>query len=633
MIETRFNEFDLSAIPEDITLVVQEDTAPIVLSAGATLKGTEKMIALSGSNFTNMYGKPSYKKFGQTSIQNQRLIDAGARILFKRLVADDASLANAVLVAKLYQTSSARLNIEGKPLYITAEGVETTEATTNEVANTPIMDHTAHIMYQIESAVNTKDIAGIKTATAASLNEIGKLETIDEQEVTVFSYPLFIIADNGRGGDSTKRFRLYPEYALSKTMKFMFHTLYIMEDGKTTDVVRFSALPDRIYNNECVDLNSASKANLTQVETLSLDENVIKFIEKLSELSGVEEDVLKNEDFLLGCYRKGSSNPLPSIELNVIDGIDPTIETGVGLANGDNGEFGANPIESAAYKTALHKFYSGELDIDIYNLDKYQVSFAFDSDLPDQVKNDIIELAEFRGDFMFYRDYGKGITSLDDVIDKHETMAESKYVSDFCQTYDVIDPFSLKQTNVTITYSLAPMIINHIARGVEHPFAGQANSAVINEAIAGTVNFEPRKLPAINEKDTMEDLKVNFASYFKDNFVIESLYTAKPGDMTQLSFSNNRQAVQEVIRMLRVKFPAIRYQFITKEEDMKAYQAQINEELNLYRSKFVELRFEYISDKLKLARKIFRGALYFSFNEFAQAEEIDAYMLPTDLLS
>ena len=92
-------------------------------------------------------------------------------------------------------------------------------------------------------------------------------------------------------------------------------------------------------------------------------------------------------------------------------------------------------------------------------------------------------------------------------------------------------------------------------------------------------------------------------------------------------------AVQRVIKALRVHFPSIRYQFITSSEDLQAYTTNINEFLSSYTNMFAELRFEYIQDSVAAANKIYRAALYFRFNDFAQGEQIDAYMLPTEVIT
>jgi hypothetical protein len=87
--------------------------------------------------------------------------------------------------------------------------------------------------------------------------------------------------------------------------------------------------------------------------------------------------------------------------------------------------------------------------------------------------------------------------------------------------------------------------------------------------------------------------------------------------------------LQRVLKVLRATFPSIRYQFISSEDDLKKYTSRINEAISPYASDFVELSFEYIQDEVMLSNKIFRAAIRFRFKEFAQAELIDVYVLPT----
>lgn len=623
MLGTKFNYYDLSAIPE-ITSVPQEDTSPVVLSAAATAKGTESIFEGRYDDFIAMFGQADFKKYGQISIQNQRMLANGAKIVFQRLVAEDATLANLGIVAKLYQTQAQKVDAEGQALYYTDEMEETTEDTGN-----PVTVYTAHVRYEAVTIPDIKTAEAAEAEFAKQLDETGAKETIDGAEVTVFTYPQFIVVDNGRG-NSTKRFYITRENTLSKNLKFMFYVLNIVEDGKVSDNQRFSIVPSTVYNGACVDLDSAGRA-LVQAKAYQLEDAFDKFVTKLAELSGVEADVLTQNDLLFGTTRKGVA--LEGIQIDTIDGIDLTLETGVGLMSGTTGSLTDAPEQEAneLYYDLMYNFYAGKLTHEVYNLDMYQLDLCFDANFPIDVKNAIAELADYRKDFTFFRDMGLEIYGLNDVVAMTEKFTKSTWVSDFCQAYNVLDPYSYKQITVTIMYSLASIIVKHIETRRHQPFAGKRFNAVIPDVLdKNTVRFAPKVIPGLDEKAEMEDLRVNFASYFKDDFVIESLYTSQE-DYTQLSFSNNVMAVQQVVKALRVKFPAIRYQFITSPEDLEVYEASVNEELSKYRANFAELRYEYIEDKTYVANKIYRAALYFRFNDFVQAELIDAYMLPTEI--
>ena len=106
MIGTEFRITDLSQISEINNVEVQDDVAPLTISCAPT----ESICSLFNIYYNffpiiictinifkiqELFGAPNYKRYGQISIQNQAVIDAKGKILFKRLVADDATLASA----------------------------------------------------------------------------------------------------------------------------------------------------------------------------------------------------------------------------------------------------------------------------------------------------------------------------------------------------------------------------------------------------------------------------------------------------------------------------------------------------------------------------------------------------------
>ena len=230
---------------------------------------------------------------------------------------------------------------------------------------------------------------------------------------------------------------------------------------------------------------------------------------------------------------------------------------------------------------------------------------------------------------MYFRDYGLDIYNFEQVYNMHENLTPSMYISDFCQAYDVISPYTTKINTVTMTYSLSAIMIAHMVNNRHCPFAGMRYNAVIQDILPDTLRYTPRVIPGKDEKNELEEIKVNFASYFGERFVIESVWTSQT-KYTQLSFSNNVIALQQVLKAVRTKFPAIRYAFVTKKEDLAIYEKEVNDVLSLYAANFAELSYEYIDDAIYRANKIFRAKIKFRFNDFVQAELIDVYAMPTE---
>ncbi len=652
MIGTQFNYYDQSTISETTTIDVQENIAPLTISCGPTEKGPEEPGVYYGDDWQKLFGAPNFKRYGQQSIQNQRIIDSKAKIFFKRLVADDATLAAAVLIANVKDSDDVQLtNAEGKPLYIktTTVGEEPNQTVKEELVtedkdpetSTPYPKatvKTCEISYEVQSLAEKATEKGVTIKTIDDAYDLVKEfysvpESPAGNDGSVYSYPLFVITDNGRG-ISNKRFMIESENALSKNLDFMFYTLSIIEDGAITETVRFSIIPEKLYNNECVDIDSAAETYLKQAKIKSCPTYINEFIDRVQELAQGATDY-EQEDILFGTKRKGTK--IEGLTVNTEEGDDLSNILGMTIGIGDNGSFGDAPASNETAKKAINemtrKFFAGETTLDVYNLDVYQIDACFDANFDIPTKQAIRALAEYRKDFFYFRDLGTDLATVDDIeaYKEDNDLEGSTWVADYCQAYDIIDPYTLKKEKVTIMYDLAAFVIDHIYSGRHLPLAGIRNNAII-ESIdnRNSLNFAPKVLPTKNEKDEMEDIRVNFASYYQDNFVLETLYTSQDA-YTQMSFINNVLAVQQVIKALRVHFPAERYQVITSSEDLKTIQASVNEFLDPYKSNFAELEYTYIEDKKYLQNKIYRAALNFRFNEFNQAELIDAYMLPSNI--
>ena len=100
--------------------------------------------------------------------------------------------------------------------------------------------------------------------------------------------------------------------------------------------------------------------------------------------------------------------------------------------------------------------------------------------------------------------------------------------------------------------------------------------------------------------------------------VVESLYTSQTR-YTQLSFANNVIAVQEVIKRIRTRCPAIRYSFIDGD-DLAEYKARVEEIIAPYRPNFRTLALEYMQDAYYTENKIFYATLVVQFRDFVQTE-------------
>lgn len=623
---TTFNWFDESGIQK---IVEELPVAPLFLMAASSDKGPEDMRIIRGGDFYKLYGSNiSFTKHGQPLLQAANIIDHGGKILFKRIVADDAVLANLIICAEISETEVQKVNNEGQPLYqdyIT--GAETTESTyTNgeETGNNePIIVSSTSIKY------TTSKVPGVKT-----FDEVVKQATnmLDEDAGI---YPLFVAADCGRG-KSVKRFNITPNYITSKNLGFQlysFNVLPVEGVGMDDEYVYFTAPDDVIYLDESRSLTMSSKS-LTQMQAATITESAEAYMTKLSEITGVDRDELITNDILFGCDKKGE--PLSYISIDDT-GVQLDSEYGLLLQNGtDNpedadGAFSGtgSVMDKPEYSAELVKFFNGTSDDTIYDVDRYKIDAVIDANYPLEVKASIEALAEFRQDFFYFRDIGIGNDSMAAIALASEDIPDSKFVGAYCQTYDIKDPFSKKQITVTLLYDLAAMLISHYNNNRSNPVAGILHGFQFNNMIPNTLNFAPKVIPNgasnINQKAMLDDLQINYATFVNDTLVLETQYTSQTKS-TQLSYINNILAIQEIIHVVRDKCPRYRYSFITSN-DLDKYKKNVNDILLQYKSNFNTLEFVYTQDPVMVQNKVFNASIKFTFKDYVQAEIFNLYAL------
>lgn len=309
----------------------------------------------------------------------------------------------------------------------------------------------------------------------------------------------------------------------------------------------------------------------------------------------------------------------------------------------------------ALYQEHYRRFFNGEYDKDIFNLDIYFPNAIFDANYSDQTKLAIQRLVAYRGDLMCYMDMGIGkVNSYSDCLDRIPStlngleLTDSDtndyyYVRDMhiavtCIAYKIRNPYDNKVIEVTATYGLSNLYISHYRNDVSKVFAGISNGITINNIIEGTISYIPKIYPTsemtslnniggvypsddetiINEKQLMCDLRVNYGCYYDDRFSIETEYTMNPTE-SEFSYWNNVALVCIMMQSIRKACPSARYQFITAE-DLTVYQTAIETAMKPWRNKFADITFKYVKDDTAVENKIFYAAIEVVFRPFAQAE-------------
>ena len=621
---TTFNWIDMSQIPDlpSITEVSDTSKCPLFLACISADRGPEDLRIVYGSEFYTLYGTDiQFRKQGQPLLNAATAINNGAKLMVQRIVADDSTLANSVVVANVKVVSTQKTNVDGNNLYLNDDGEETTEVTT-----TPAITETAEVSYE------TYSIADVTNTKIKSLDEaVASIAAVDGEEDdygdVIYRYPLFAVAETGRG-PSVKRFRIMPDYVNSKNQSYMFYDFMLYYDTDNNyESTRFCADPDVIFSDVSMNLTAAVSRDLKQASAKLYDEYVTEYVEKLSEVTGIDASELRYMDILFGKTRKGKDiegivvNPVSdevSIDLNALEGIT--------LEEGSYGSFGEAPYGTEEYYAKVLSFFDGTLNDEIYNLDNYRIDLCMDANYPANIKRAIEELADYRKDFLFFGDLNN-LTTMEEIQEEYAKVKKSKFNTYLHTAYDIIDPFSKKQVSVTYTYDMTISMCKHFlsTNPITTPLAGSRNGFVFNSAIEGTINFYPKTTPRLKQKEQFDEMKLNYATYLDGALTVESLYTTQE-DYTQLSFSNNVLGIQQVAKAVRRRCPALRFSFNDGDE-LEAYRKEVEKVLEDYKSNFAELNFVYVQDAVMKANKIFKASLEFRFRDFTQSEIFDLYAL------
>lgn len=693
---TIFNWHDNSGFNVE-TAVVDTTNRPLFMVVNSFDKGPEKLMEIDATMFNSLFGTMSYEKHGQAAIQAQGIINAGGRLLVKRVCANDSGLANSVLCATI---------ADGK------------------------------LSWEIKS-IDT--IGSGQTAHAPKKYSEVKAEALKEY-VPNTTYPLFIITDIGRGV-SSKAVRIIPDYDTARGLEKMIYRFNIYEGTTLIENANISLDPSYTFNGEYYGLD---KNRMVQVSGEVIPEIFDQYVADIAHLIYVKDESETQDEYearvlaniptvagydLINAYTykaepiyeldingnivvdESGEDPVPVIALEIkrdsetgeIDSADLNPSYGnkfnyvgnygsygespaklgneynvVDFSTGDLKDFvaqetapqGYNQTDYTAYRNLtfdiaavyLGKDTDGSNIDEIWDTDSHKVFAVCDANYHKLVKDCMANFVIFRKDCILLRDSNIGAYSVGDAIKIYNeyilntdgirrfSVADSPYgkfvettkvdtgnmiisnlrsnfVADYGTNYEIVDPVSKKNIEVTMLLDLAIRLTTmYIEQGPFAPLAGTYNGFQLNNAIEGTVNFVPIITPTSNQKQAIDDTRLNYAIFEDDGrCVVQSNYTSQDKN-TQLSFINNVLSIQEVARVVRTVCPRNRFRLITGS-DMSEYAAAVSRVLQGYNTYFDVLEFTYTQDPLRSIQKIFYASINFSFNNWAQTEIFDLYAL------
>lgn len=633
---------------------------PIFMTVVTADKGPEEWKhRVFGKDFYDYYGEtPSFSVHGQALIQAANIIDAGGYLTIRRVMPPEAQLATMGVYAELSYTS-VPLTQNGMQVWENVDTGAQTLAMSNPSPGTMNASGSGLLWTVVQTNEVTVDFKQINyqipiTTGADSPNDpaayANLLYTDYHHTGGVMSnnqtYALFMITDNGRGV-SNKRFRISRDTTASKPVQYVRYFLEVMEGDKTLETIAFTMDPDIIEKDRNMSLKNVIYQQSKQLRCVFFDQEYEAMCENIATLLNwsssttsttpisLTPDELRRADPLFGTdfYGNAISNLVINNDLNNVFGIQ--------LEGGFNGwkktDSAGNlvdtnyPLESIQYISKVQGAFNGTPDQatefivpadDIFDFDNNRVDAVFDTNYPNAIKRSIEDLANFREDFVYFRDMGIGLKNTESIKTADQLNYKSRYCATYVNSYDIYDPYTRKQISITVTYDLARLFVKHFINGRARPFCGIKYGVVIpqEDFVSGTLNFAPKRTPNEDQRQIFDDLRINYLSFYDGTILaMNSEYTSQT-EYTQLSWINNVLAVQQVIKAIRVLCPKIRYSFLDGE-DLQRYKKDVNELIiDKYSGLFKSFTIEYVENSQYDSNKIIYAVLRVQFRNFIQTE-------------
>jgi len=600
---------DQSQIQEIETSTLASGNITVIAQPYTSDKGTEDWEVMTEfDGFTDLKGAISFNRHGQAQLTVAEILRNGGIVLGKRMVSDDATLANVTIRARVVTVGT-----------------------------------TSYLYLYSMSNGSAKDFGEAKDYGYAGFdfeNPVLEDGTVD--------VPLFTVTPMGRGV-SNIWFRVVPGYNTNRMRtSYINYTFEVYDTDTLLESIVFTMNPNVIVNGTSQAMNPKVKYNSKQVQVNMYDDGVSALVSALAATVTLEDealtaDELLNYDFINGYNLKGSvrlGGLMTALDSNAAgtdewsankpsDITDAVVDlqnvAGISLPNGTYGAMGTRPVNNAEeYEKMLLATFgantaSRNYSPRIYDLDKYKIDAIFDANWPVSVKRQVVNVADFRGDLMFFTDLGMEYSDIDSICDASYNIPKSRNVAIYHNFCNVYDPYSKREITVTLPYLLAIKMVAHLNRGVARPFAGIANEITFDDIIIdGTLNCEPFIVPGRDEKQMLVDCNINYISYYNEVPVMDTMYTNND-EHSQLSYVSNVMNVQQIIKRLRSECPAMRYTF-TDGEDLDKYIEDINTILEEYKSQFNSITCQYMYDESYELQKIFYATLVVKFREFFDEE-------------
>lgn len=520
------------------TLPVIEDS-PSVICVFTSGKGRDGVLLNKKSikEFTDEFGYPNYRVDGQPIYNAIGVLSSGvAQVTAMRVMPEDAAYSNVVVVAKVKK---------------------------DEVDGKLIIKHEAVCHTTITSPVS------LETSTDA-------LETTEADAEGFVSIPLFAFRSLGRGTyGNTFSVRLSPVPQSDKENGFKTYRFEIFETGN--GLTKLELFEGSLYVDAVTSTGTAYASDIFN-DSIDGSQKVAMYISPtaLDRIHEMYTEVCPDTtitDYMLDVINGTDLTGKQIPNLEIVTENSPFLSTeGLRLSYGSDGSFAASNLyrdatsREEAIAAMYVKAFKGELDRSIASKRRTPTLFWLDANYPEEVKAELINLVNKRGDSRLYLDSGILTTTTEAVAygKTIQNLGGRNFSRDF-QHYVTRDPFTKRNMAVTMTYFLASELTRHICTVGSHiPFTGENYAKLtghVNNSLAPVVDVDD-----LETKEQLYELRMNYFEAIAENVFVRATQSTTQDIWSDLSEENNVLMLLEMQNALEDLVYSLTYNFATAED-------------------------------------------------------------------
>ena len=304
---TRFSIEDRTSAIEVATNSVGGNM-PLAMQAFTSDRGPEEWtIITSLKDFIKKYGEISYVRHGQPQLTVAEILKAGGAVLGKRIVGNNATLANITICARIVKlTESNKVQ--------TVSGKKYTGNT-----NTNYVYFYARYGY----AIDDNHMAYAQTFEEATIDYVNRENTVFSNSSTdnvygenVLDFPLFTIAAIGRGVSNLSFDITVNHNTNASTPKYILYTLNVYRDNEVVEQVNFSFNPNITIDGVSYAMNPRVNLACSEIKVKNYENSTEAFASALAistktstndtDAKSMTKNDIINSDFINGTNRTGS---------------------------------------------------------------------------------------------------------------------------------------------------------------------------------------------------------------------------------------------------------------------------------------------------------------------------------------